>query len=111
MISSYQAGSLIRIPLRYLIFLKVKKELIYSETIKCYYIDILMPKQSQFKFIVDGQYKLSSYYPYRKVNYYFHLILGWFLWEQRILQGTLTFANSEKETSNFKKVSSGLKTY
>eukprot|EP00347_Sterkiella_histriomuscorum_P001361 403372331 len=35
----------------------------YSDMLDCFYIDLLIPRHSQFKFIVDGKYDLSEYYP------------------------------------------------
>ena len=32
-----------------------------------YFVDVLIPRHSQFKFVIDGQYLLSDYYPRVKV--------------------------------------------
>ncbi len=40
----------------------------FSEVINAYYIDLLIPHQSQFKFIVDGKFMISNYYPKIKVR-------------------------------------------
>jgi hypothetical protein len=37
--------------------------MLYNKELDEYYIDLLMPRHSQFKFLVDGKFELSQYYP------------------------------------------------
>lgn len=37
--------------------------MLYNKELDEYYLDLLMPRYSQFKFLVDGKFELSQYYP------------------------------------------------